>query len=75
MSVTRGEPAGAHYVDPGIDREGRYRRVSPIASGRGDGLLPDHRAGAQPQRQELVFMPATSHWRSIAKSQAGEALP
>ena len=30
MSVTRGEPAGAHYVDPGIDREGRYRRKSVI---------------------------------------------
>jgi hypothetical protein len=28
-----------------------------IASGRGDGLLPDHREGTQPQWQELVFMP------------------
>jgi hypothetical protein len=36
---------------------GRNRRISPIASGRGDGLLSDHRAGAQLGRQELVFMP------------------
>jgi hypothetical protein len=35
----------------------RSRRVSPIVSGPADGLLPDHRAGAQPQRQELAFMP------------------
>jgi hypothetical protein len=42
-----------------VPANGRSRRVSPIASGRGDGLLPDHRAGAQPQRQELVFMPRT----------------
>ena len=33
----------------------RCRRVSPIASVAGDGLLPDHRPGAQPQREGLVF--------------------
>ena len=33
------------------------RRVSLVASGHRDGLLPDHRAGAQPRRQQLVLMP------------------
>jgi hypothetical protein len=42
---------------PAATANGRNRRVSPIASGRGDGLLSDHRAGAQLGRQELVFMP------------------
>jgi hypothetical protein len=36
---------------------GRNRRVSPIASGRSDGPLSDHRAGGQPAKRELVFMP------------------
>ena len=30
-------------------------------SGSGDGLLSDHRAGAQLGRQELVFMPHLGH--------------
>jgi hypothetical protein len=47
------------------------RRVSPIASGRGDGLLPDHRAGAQPQRQELVFMPRSRPSRPSRSAQVG----
>jgi hypothetical protein len=39
-------------------QHGIYReRVSPIASGRNDGPLSDHRAGGRPARQELVFMP------------------
>jgi hypothetical protein len=40
---------------------GRNRRVSPIASGRSDGPLSDHRAGGQPAQRELVFMPLTGH--------------
>jgi hypothetical protein len=53
----------------GASGDGRpYReRVSPIASGRGDGLLPDHRAGAQPQRQELVFMPLKRPCRGMGE--------
>ena len=35
---------------------GRLRRVSPIASGRSDGPLSDHRAGGQAAQRELVFM-------------------
>jgi hypothetical protein len=44
----------------GLEREqadGCSRRVSPIASGRSDGPLSDHRAGGQPAQRELVFMP------------------
>jgi hypothetical protein len=41
---------------------GRFRRVSPIASGRSDGPLSDHRAGGQPAQRELVFMP---HFRTL----------
>ncbi len=44
---------------------GRNWRVSPIASGRGDGLLSDHRAGAQLGRQELVFMPPFEPLRAM----------
>ena len=37
-----------------------YRhRVSPIASGRGDGLLSEPIAGTQPCRREPLFMPHT----------------
>jgi S1-C subfamily serine protease len=43
---------------PLLDDEG-LRRVSPIASGRSDGPLSDHRAGGQPAKRELVFMPHT----------------
>src|ERR1700751_1088421 len=54
--------AGECRVELGIANSharanGRLRRVSPIASGRGDGLLSDHTASAQLGRQELVFMP------------------
>src|SRR5260221_309744 len=55
-SHTRNSRYGSTEPSDGRQANGRNRRVSPIASGRGDGLLPDHRAGAQPQRQELVFM-------------------
>ena len=51
---------------------GRYRRVSPIASGRGDGLLSDHRAGAQLGRQELVFMPRSGLPDHLAKTPLGD---
>ena len=40
-----------------LHRGGRFRRVSPIASGRSDDPLSDHRAGGQPAQRELVFMP------------------
>jgi hypothetical protein len=36
--------------------DGRFRRVSPIASGRSDGPLSDRKAGGQPAQRELVFM-------------------
>jgi hypothetical protein len=58
------ETCSSGSVRGAFGNERPYReRVSPIASGRGDGLLPDHRAGAQPQRQELVFMPLMRHSR------------
>jgi len=48
-----------------VDSNGnvRNRRVSPIASGRSDGPLSDHRAGGQPAQRELVFMPHTCRSR------------
>ena len=56
---------GSTSRDPGlyhVTLSVRYRRVSPIASGRSDGPLSDHRAGGQPAQRELVFMP---HFRTL----------
>jgi hypothetical protein len=35
----------------------RYRRISLVASGRGDGPLSNHRAAGQLAQRERVFMP------------------
>jgi len=35
----------------------RRRRVSPVASRPGEGLLTERTAGVQPVRRERVFMP------------------
>jgi hypothetical protein len=54
-------PRGGRHGIQGVDAKSivvfRFRRVSPIASGRSDGPLSDHRAGGQPAQWELVFMP------------------
>src|SRR5580704_12518156 len=35
----------------------------PLPRVAANGLLPDHRAGVQAWRRELVFMPLSSRWR------------
>ena len=44
-----------------VSRTAGNRRVSPLASGRSDGPLSDHRPGVQPAQRELVFMPLSGH--------------
>jgi hypothetical protein len=48
------------WVEPprvGTTAKGWNRRVLPVAARAGEGLLTEPRAGAQPERRELVFLP------------------
>src|SRR6516165_11847355 len=47
----------AEPLDSTRRRNGCYRRVSPVHERPGEGPLTEPRAGAQPRRLELVFMP------------------
>jgi len=54
-----------------IDRElgnDWNRRISSVASGRGDGPLSNHRAAGQLAQRERVFMPRSGHARRQPES-------
>ena len=51
---------------------GRNRRVSLIAIRPGEGRLTEPRAGAQPERRELVFMPKPD--LGSAQAECGRAI-
>jgi hypothetical protein len=44
-----------------LDRNGRFRRASPVAVRPGEGLLTERTAGVQPVRRERIFMPHSGH--------------
>jgi hypothetical protein len=50
-------------------RNGRFRRISPVAAHSGDRLLSEPTAGTQPCRREPLFMPLSG--RSLMRLRFG----
>jgi hypothetical protein len=55
-------------------RDGRIRRVSPVAVRSGEGLLSDYTAGIQPAQRELVFMLHSCRSRVLRIVASGDSL-